>query len=608
MTTSGHTALTLYRRLLREARPYWPHIVTIFFLDLVATPLALLTPLPLKIAVDSVIGSQPLPVFLEASLPDWAIGSSFGVLVVAATLAVLIVLLAQLQSLGSYVLRAYTGERLTLSLRTRLFGHAQRVSLSFHDTRGTTDSIYRILYDAPSIQWITVYGTIPLVSSSVMLVAMLYVTARIDWQLALVALSVLPLLFVYSYSYNRRMRPRYRNVKELESSTLKVVQEVLTAVRVVKAFGREEREQERFLKHSTLGMRKRVGLGFAEGSYGLLVNVTMAIGTAVVLFLGVRNVQSGVLSLGELLMVLAYLSQLYSPLQTISRKVATMQSSLAGAQRAFQLLDEVREVEERPHAQPIRVVRGAIEFCEVSFAYNSGRPVVRGISFRIEAGTRLGILGRTGAGKTTLVSLLPRFYDPTSGHILLDGTDLRDYRLQDLRNQFAIVLQEPVLFASSIGENIAYGRPGADDREIVEAARSANAHDFIAKLPEGYDTLVGERGTQLSGGERQRVALARAFLKNAPILILDEPTSSVDMKTEAAILEAMERLMRGRTAFLIAHRPSLLESCDLLILIEDGEMKALTPDIPALRRACQFDPLVIEDSEKKVVIAQSMPR
>jgi ATP-binding cassette subfamily B protein len=271
-------------------------------------------------------------------------------------------------------------------------------------------------------------------------------------------------------------------------------------------------------------------------------------------------------------MVMTYLSQLYGPLETISQKVGDVQSSLASAERAFELLDESPDVKEKPHARRIARARGAIEFRDVSFAYNGDGTVLHDVSFEVSPGTRLGVIGRTGAGKTTLMSLITRFYDPTAGKILLDGADLRDYKLADLRNQFGIVLQEPVLFSTSIAENIAYARPGARIRDVVAAAEAANAHEFVCDLPEGYGTIVGERGMRLSGGERQRIALARAFLKDAPILILDEPTSSVDTQTEAVIMDAIERLMERRTSLMIAHRLSSLRICDARLEIESGRI------------------------------------
>jgi ATP-binding cassette subfamily B protein len=562
----------LLQRLFQQIRSHWPHIMLIFLLDLLAVPLALLGPLPLKIAVDTVIGTNPLPPFLHAVLPAAAVQTALTLLLFAAVLQVLVVLLSRLRDLATHVLQTYTGEALTLSFRSTLFHHVQRLAFTFHDSHGTADTIYRIQYDAPSIQWLTIYGAIPLVTAGLTLVSMIYVTARLDWQLALVALAVLPFLAVFPRIYNRRMRGRYIDVKELESATLGIVQEVLAAIRVVKAFKREDYEQERFERQSSASMQGRVRLAVAEGAFSLLTNVTTAIGTATVLYIGVRSVLAGSLTLGDLLLVLSYLTQLYGPLQTISGKVADLQWALASLQRAFELQDERIEVNERPHARALKRCAGAIALQEVSFAYDPQYPILDRVSFTLEAGTRLGIAGRTGAGKSTLVSLLARFYDPIGGRILLDGVDLRDYKLNDLRNQFAIVLQEPVLFSTSVAENIAYGRPGADCKDIEAAARAANAHDFIKALPGGYDTLVGERGLRLSGGERQRIALARAFLKDAPILILDEPTSSVDAVTEASIIDAMNRLMNGRTTLMIAHRLSTLDVCDARIDMEYGRI------------------------------------
>jgi ATP-binding cassette, subfamily B, bacterial len=584
MAAAGYTDVALYRRLLRQTRPYWPHIGGIFLLGLLSSPLALLTPLPLKIAVDSVVGSHPLPGFLGALLPSAVTRSDLAVLALAAGLLVAITLLSQLRELTDSLLRTYTGEKLVLDFRARLFRHVQRLSLSYSDSKGTSDSTYRIQYDAPAIQYITIDGVIPFISAGFTLAGMIYITARIDRQLALVALAVSPVLFLISRVYRLRLRRRSREVKKLESSALSVVQEVLAAIRLVKAFGQEDREQERFVRRFSEGMRARIHLAFVEGGFGLLVGLTTALGTSAVLFIGIRHVQSGVLTLGELLLVIGYLSQLYAPLKTMGRKAASLQSHLAGAERVFSLLDEAPDVTERPKARPLARAAGAVAFRNVSFAYEQNHPVLYDISFEIPAGARVGMMGATGAGKTTLMSLLTRFYDPTAGQILLDGVDLRDYRLADLRNQFAIVLQEPILFSTSIAENIAYALPGASDREIIAAAQAAGAHEFIARLPQGYETLVGERGMRLSGGERQRIALARAFLKDAPMLILDEPTSSVDLRTEATIMEAMERLMHGRTAFMIAHRLSTLTNCDVLLQIENGRLVDVTSNVPTTVR------------------------
>jgi ATP-binding cassette subfamily B protein len=534
--------------------------------------------LPLKVAVDNILGPHPLPDAFQLIPPRAFDRSGLAMLGLTAGLLVGIALLRQLQDLASALLRAYTGEKLVLAFRAQLFRHVQRLSLSYHDTQGTTDSAYRIHWDAPCIQHIAIDGVIPFLTALTTLVLMLVVIVWLDWQLALIALAVCPLFFLVTHLFRNRLRRQSREVNLLENSALSLVQEVLTAVRVVKAFGQEGREQQRFVDHSSRGMRARLRMALAEGGFALLVGLTSACGMAGVLFLGVRHVQTGSLTLGEFLLVVAYLTQLYTPLETISKKVADLQASLACAERAFALLDEQPDVVDYVDASPLERAKGEVVFRNVSFAYRRGVRVLHDLSFAVAPGARVGIAGTTGAGKTTLVSLLNRLYDPDEGHILLDGADLRDYRLADLRNQFAIVLQEPLLFSTTIAENIAYARPGATESEIRAAAQAANADDFISRLPQGYQTQVGERGMQLSGGERQRIALARAFLKDAPVLIFDEPTSSVDLRTEADIMEALERLSRGRTTFIIAHRLSTLEQCDVRLRIESGrlvEMEAL---------------------------------
>lgn len=570
--TREYGTLTLYRRLVVEARPYWGHVLAYLVFSLLATPLALLAPLPLKIAVDSVIGTRPPPRLVVAMTPGGWDRAGTTALFALAVMAVLFALLGLVHRLATEMLKTYVGERLTIGFRSRLFRHVQRLSLSYHDRQGTSDSTYRIQYDAPAIQAIVIDGVVPLVSAVTMLGGMLYVTWRLSPRLALVALVVCPPLLLVTALFRQRLRRQWRQVKRLESSAQSVVQEVLGAVRVVKAFTRERHEHARFEHQSRTGTAARLRASFQENCYGVLVGVITAVGTAAVMFVGVYDVRAGALSLGNLLIAMAYLGKLYDPIKTLGKQLATREKSLVGAERVFALLDEAPEAHDRPDAKPLARATGAVSFRDVSFAYRDGPTVLQHASFDAPAGTRVGIAGRTGAGKTTLINLLGRYYDPSAGQVLLDGVDLREYRLADLRNQFAVVLQEPVLFSATVAENIAYGRPGASDEQIVAAATAANAHDFIQALPDGYQTQVGERGMCLSGGERQRVSLARAFLKDAPILILDEPTSAVDLKSEAQIIQAMQRLMRGRTAFLIAHRPATLEHCDLLLRIENGRL------------------------------------
>jgi ATP-binding cassette, subfamily B, bacterial len=571
MESRRYSTPALSRRLLALARPCSARLSGVLLLSLLSTPVALLTPLPLKIAVDSSIGSAALPEFLNAVWPS-ALPRSAGTVLGAAVLMLLVVALAgRMQELATTMLQTATSERLTLGFKTQIFRHAQRLSLAYHDTRGTAESVYRLVQDAPALQYIVVDGLVPFITAGATLAAMVWVTARLDWQLALVALGVTPVLFMLSRSYRRRLREGAREVKRLETGALAVVQEVLGNLRVVKAFGQEDRETHRFRARSRDGARARIRLSLVENVFGGLIGMTTAFGTALTLVIGITHVRSGSLTLGGFLLVMAYLTQLYGPLTMISRKVASIQSHLASMDRAFALIDEEPDVPERGVRTLIRAT-GAVAFRHVSFAYSPDRKILEDVTFELAPGTTLGISGTTGTGKTTLVNLLCRFYDPTAGEILLDGVDIRDYRLRALRDQFALVLQDPVLFSATIAENIAYARP-ASEAEIAAAAKAANIHDFIEGLPDGYLTRVGERGMRLSGGERQRVSLARAFLKDAPILILDEPTSSLDVVTEALIIDAMERLMKGRTTIMIAHRSKTLERCDMRLHLEQGRVQ-----------------------------------
>jgi len=574
-----------WRRLAREVRPYWGSIGLSFVASMLAAPFALLLPLPLKIAVDSVIGARPLPGFLVAMLPATFVASGSAILLVAIGLVIAIALLDQLRGFCNTMLASYAGEQLLLGFRARLFSHVQRLSFAYHDSKGTADSLYRIQNDTYSFQWILLHALTPLIGAVFTLIGMIAVLGRIEWRLALVALAVCPVLMLITSISRDRMRKGWETAKELESDALSVVHEALTGLRVVKAFGQEDREHGRFVRQSQHGKTVRLQLAFVQGSSRTLFAMTTAVGTALVLFIGVHQVQSGNLTVGNLVLAMGYLAQLYLPAQLISETITDMQGGLASAARVFAVLDEVPDVLERPHACAIDRAIGELSFRNVSFAYSGiPQPVLCDVSIDVPAGMRLGIKGVTGAGKTTLVNLLSRFYDPTQGQVLLDGMDLRDYNLADLRRQFAIVLQDPVLFSTTIAENIAYARPDATKSGIVRAAEAAYAHEFISELPDGYDTLVGERGMRLSGGERQRISLARAFLKDAPILILDEPTSSVDVKTEALIMEAMEHLMKGRTSLMIAHRLTTLRHCNAIVEIADGR---IMPVSSAISGACQ---------------------
>ena len=563
-------SVKLCLRLLDDARHGWGNLLALFLLGLVSTPLALLTPFSLKIAVDSVLGSKPLPALLQAIFPRaWQV-SPTAILVFACALALSIQLLQAMQAFGTWVYELYTEEKLVLDARVRLFGHVQRMSLRDHGAMGASDLLYRLQYDAFCMQGIAIHGLIPACSSLVMFLTMFGVTLLLDWQLALLSLGILPIMWGISRLHARKSRGHWSEVKETETTAISVLKEVLDGIRVVKAFAQEERETSRFRERASHRLRRYLGAIRTETEFGLLVTGVIATVSAASLYLGVRHVQLGVLTLGNFLVVMAYLVKLLKPLETFSQQVAAIQGSLASAERVYSLYDESPDLTESPSARAMVHARGDIEFRSVCFGYREDRITLENVSFRAAPGQRVGIVGPTGSGKTTLINLLGRFYDPESGSILLDGIDLRDIRLADLRRQFAFVLQEPVLFSGSIAENISYGKPDAGIEEIEAAARAAGAHEFITSMPDGYETEVGERGSRLSGGERQRVSIARAFLVDAPVLVLDEPTNSVDRAMEESIAASLERLQHGRTTITITHHPALLKDYDMILRIECG--------------------------------------
>jgi len=569
----------IFRRLLSEQRAFLPHIGLLLFLQLLAAPLMLLGPLAIKIAVDSYIGEKPLPSIISMLVPDVIEMSALGELWIAAGLLVLVAVITQLQGLMAALLRVYTQERSLLEFRKRIFPHVARLPLSYHDDKGSSDSSYKILYDTAMLPSILIDGIIPFVSSIILLSAMVVVVGLLSWKLAVIALAVVPVLLYVTIRFGLRLRSQWHEVKALDSSALKILQEVFGAIRVVKAFGREEAEKKRLVKVTTTAMWAKIRTALTRSKLDASVAISMATGSAVAIFVGMQQVTSGDLTLGELLMVLAYLTQLYAPLQMLISQFAEMQGALASAERVLSLMEESPEVTESQKAIPLKRARGDIEFRDVSFSYDADTPILDEVTATIAAGERVGVVGETGAGKTSLVNLLTRLYDPSEGTILLDGKDLRDYKLADLRRQFGIVLQDSVLFSTSIAENIAYTKPDSSQEDIENAARLAEAHEFILGLPDGYETIVGERGMRLSGGERQRISIARAFLRDAPILIMDEPTSSVDTQTEASIVATLNRLMKDRTAILITHRESALIGCEQVLMLEKGRLHQVRQEV-----------------------------
>src|SRR3989449_10766833 len=485
------------------------------------------------------------------------------------------------------------GNRMTLDIRARLFRQMQRLSIAYHDTMGAADSAYRTLNDAPMLRSFGIDSIIPLTSSILTLAAMILVMVYLDWQLALIALLVSPLMFVLTFVFRPRIRAGWRRFRASESAAMAVAQESLGASRLVKSYGQEERKNEQLVSHYNESLSAQLKVQVDVAFYSLLECVVTASGLAAVLYICIGHVQAGVLSLCSLLVVNYYVTQLYGPLRNVGQSILDIQMSMTGIERYHAVLEEKPDVPESPNALPLVRSKGEIAFQKVSFEYTKDHGVLHEVSFELPSGNRLGVVGPTRSGKTTLSTLLLRLFDPTEGMITLDDIDLRDYKLADLRNQYAVVHQETVLFSTTVAENIRFARPNATMAEAIAAATAAKAHDFITGLPNGYDTLVGERGMKLSGGERQRISLARAFLKNAPILILDEPTSSLDVHTEAAILETIQELMKGKTTLMIAHRASTLRNCNMILVLEEGRVARMTTEVDLVISGMQTPKLQI---------------
>ncbi len=564
--------MSIYRRVLRYYRPFLPQTLVGLILSLCGIGLNLLKPWPFKFIVDEFI-----PTLSQGS----ARGGSWTAEIMQnprRTLLVLCLALVVIQLLWG-VINWFTnyifvkiGLEALLKLRTDLYSYLQSLSLKYHDARRSSDSSFRVAYDSQAIQTIYNKGFTNIFGSGITLISTFVIMLRIDWQLALLSLSVVPLLLGAIYFFAHRIRRDSTFIQEQESAVLAQAQEGLSAIRMVHAFGREDWEVRQFHMQATQSLQANLRLTLTNVNSALVISTLMVLGTAAMYYLGTMHVLAGTLTLGSLLVFSAYLLMLYQPLESLTYTAWAMEGATAGARRCFEILDREDDVVDAPNAVAISETGGALHFQGVSFGYQTGREVLHEVDLQISPNQIVALVGGTGAGKSTLLSLVPRFYDPSAGAVSLDGRNVRDITKKSLRAQIGIVLQDTLLFSTTIRENIAYGRPDATEEEIKAAARRAQADEFIEQLPNGYANLVGERGGHLSVGQRQRIGIARAFLKNAPILLLDEPTSALDPTTESAIMGTIKELMQGRTTLIVTHRLGTIHQVDQIIVMEHGRI------------------------------------
>ena len=547
-------------------KPYLPAFVFALIQVIFISALELLKPWPLKVIIDNVLSDNALPFGFSF---NW---SSETLLIIACTgLVVVYLILSALRLLNDYT-TIRIGQNMVNDLRRDLYSHMQRLSLSFYHRQQIGDLMYRVTTDTMGLQALTMNGLFSILSASVLLGGMLIIMLWIDWYLTLLAFAVCPALFCAIALLNKKISSAATEAHQKGSTVYSVVQRTLSSMRVIQAFTKEEDEGRRFLQASTESLAADLRLYNLQNFYLAVVNLTIAAGTAAILWLGTRHVLSGDLTVGEMIVFTSYLASLYAPLNTIFETYGLVQSAKIGVRRAFEILESEESLAEGSRTLRPTKARGQISFEEVSFGYDTSRPVLKEVNLRVPAGKKIAIVGPTGAGKSTLVSLLPRFYDPQSGRVTIDGVDIREFQLKSLRRNIAMILQPPLVFPFTIRKNIAYGRPDASMEEVIAAARVAQVHDFIEQLPDKYETLISEQGSTLSEGQKLRLTIARGILLDAPILILDEPTSSVDSETEALIMDGLEHLMEGRTTFIIAHRLSTVRQADLILVVRAGQI------------------------------------
>jgi ATP-binding cassette, subfamily B, bacterial len=559
-------------RIAEFLKPHLNKLIIAFIAAIAEAAANLLEPLPLKLVFDFVLRDHPVKGWLQNLIVSIFGEHKLSILGFAASAVLVIALLG---AIASYAYKYYTttvGQWVTHELRRTLYSHIQKLSLAYHDKKKTGDLISRATVDIDAIQSFITTGLLGSLIDCLTIAGMITVMLHLDWKFTLIALSVLPLLFLVIYSFTRRIKSAAREVRKKEGEMASIITEVLSSIRVVKAFAREEYELRRLEEQSLENVEIALRARSMKAKLMPLVEVIVAAGTCLVLWFGVRLVLSGNLSAGDLIVFISYLSKLYKPIQDLSKISDTYSKASVGYERICEILNTHSNVGESPLARRAPRFKGRIDFEHVNFSYAAEQLVLRDINLTIEPGQVVALVGPTGAGKTTIISLIPRFYDPDSGLIKIDGYDIRYFLQKSVRQQISFVLQETLLFNAPVWENIAYGKPEAGYAEIIRAAQMANAHEFVEKLPEGYNTTVGERGVTLSGGQRQRIAIARAIIRDAPILILDEPSSGLDAASEKLVFEALDRLMEGKTSIVIAHRLSTIMRADIIFVIDNGSI------------------------------------
>ena len=566
-SSAAGTKMRLVRELLR---PYTGSLVIILVAMLVQTAMSLAAPWPLKIILDNVVGTHKAPEWLDRLRIIPLGGDKIELALVA---GIMVVVIAALSALASYLENYYTesvSQYVAHDLRMRVYEHLQRLSLGYYDSHQVGAILSTITADVKTIQNFASSGTLGILVDLMTIVGMLFVMFWLEWDFALIAIAATPFLLFFVARFNRAVKKATHEVRKHQAEIVSVVQEGLESVRVVKAYGRQDREEENLSAVSHATVDSALKARKIKAVLSPVVAIVAAVCTGLVLWRGTALVLADVMTIGTLTVFLTYLSKFFKPVQDLAKMGSTIAQTAVAIERVQMILNTDTVIPERSDARDPGTLKGGIEFEHVAFAYDPRAPVLKDVHTKVAPGQFVGIVGPTGGGKSTIVSMIPRFYDPSDGRVLIDGVDLRDFTLQGLRGQIGFVLQDTVLFRGTVRDNIAYGRPSATDQEIVAAAKLANADEFIAKMPDGYHTMVGERGLTLSGGQRQRIGIARAIIRNAPILILDEPTAALDTESEKLVMEALERLMKGRTVLTIAHRLSTIRHAHKILVLKDG--------------------------------------